>query len=93
MHEILSCSGYRGFQRKTDPGTPGRGKMILEEVHRFGNGMEMQNGHLPGMWISCLLRLLGNEKMCGTGKFPESIGVDTWAVDFVLLDAQGSADW
>ena len=22
------------------------GKMILEEVHRFGNGMEMQNGHL-----------------------------------------------
>ena len=65
------------------------GKMILEEVHRFGNGMEMQNGHLTWDVDQLFAEIITGMKKCAElGKFPESIGVDTWAVDFVLLDAQ-----
>lgn len=65
------------------------GKMILEEVHRFGNGMEMQNGHLTWDVDQLFAEIITGMKKCvELGKFPESIGVDTWAVDFVLLDAQ-----
>ena len=65
------------------------GKMILEEVHRFGNGMEMQNGHLTWDVDQLFAEIITGMKKCAElGKIPESIGVDTWAVDFVLLDAQ-----
>lgn len=65
------------------------GRMILEEVHRFGNGMEMQNGHLTWDVEQLFAEIINGMKKCaGLGKIPESIGVDTWAVDFVLLDAQ-----
>lgn len=63
------------------------GKMILEEVHRFENGMKMKDEEL--CWD---LEMLFNEIKVGMkkckkiGKIPESIGIDTWGVDFVLLD-------
>ncbi|WP_055666196.1 rhamnulokinase [Desnuesiella massiliensis] len=63
------------------------GKMILEEVHRFENGMKMKDEEL--CWD--LERLfneikVGMKKCKKIGKIPESIGIDTWGVDFVLLD-------
>lgn len=65
------------------------GRMMLEEVHRFGNGMEMQNGHLTWDVDQLFAEIITGMKKCAElGKIPESIGVDTWAVDFVLLDAQ-----
>lgn len=65
------------------------GKMILEEVHRFGNGMEMRNGHLTWNIEQLFAEIITGMKKCAEiGKIPESIGVDTWAVDFVLLDAK-----
>lgn len=65
------------------------GRMILEEVHRFGNGMEMRNGHLTWDVEQLFAEIITGMKKCAElGKIPESIGVDTWAVDFVLLDAQ-----
>ncbi|MDP4088951.1 MAG: FGGY family carbohydrate kinase, partial [Bacillota bacterium] len=63
------------------------GKMILEEVHRFENGMKMKNGEL--CWDLELLfsEIKAGMKKCKEiGKLPKSVGIDTWAVDFVLLD-------
>ena len=63
------------------------GKMVLEEVYRFANGMKKQQGKL--FWD---LEMLFGEIKTGIreckkiGKIPVSMGIDTWAVDYVLLD-------
>ncbi len=65
------------------------GRLILEEVHRFDNLQRHQNGH--DCWdLDCLWNgILEGLKACRTAeKIPETIGIDTWAVDFVLLDGQ-----
>ncbi len=66
------------------------GKIRLEEIWRFDNGMKLKNGHL--CWDLDHLKknlILGMQKCVQLGKIPESIGIDTWAVDFVLLDENG----
>lgn len=63
------------------------GKMILEEVHRFPNGMIDKNGHK--LWdANQLFKEIktGMKKCAEIGKIPTSMGIDTWAVDFALLD-------
>lgn len=63
------------------------GKIELSEIHRFENGMNEKNGHL--CWDSEeLFRqiVLGMKKCKELGKIPESMSIDTWGVDFVLLD-------
>lgn len=66
-----------------------KGKMIMEEVHRFPNGMSKKDGEL--CWDTKALFheiKLGMRKCAELGKIPISVGIDTWAVDFVLLDEQ-----
>lgn len=67
------------------------GKMVLEEVHRFPNGMVEKDGE--NVWdVDELFRQikLGMKKCAELGKIPVSVGVDTWGVDFVLLDENGA---
>ncbi len=66
------------------------GTVVLEEVHRFKNGLVEKNGHL--CWdTECLFTgIVEGMKQCAAlGKIPQSMGIDTWGVDFVLLDAAG----
>lgn len=63
------------------------GKMILEEIHRFPNGNVEKDGEV--IWdIDNLFReiLIGMKKCKDADKIPVSVGIDTWAVDLVLLD-------
>lgn len=63
------------------------GKVVLEEIHRFSNGMVEVDGHKR--WdIDELFRqiIIGLKKCKELGKIPTSMGIDTWAVDYVLLD-------
>ncbi len=63
------------------------GKIVLEEVHRFPNGMTDRNGHKVWDWKRLLQEIiLGMKKCKELGKIPVSVGIDTWAVDFALLD-------
>nr|WP_300819018.1 rhamnulokinase [uncultured Acetatifactor sp.] len=67
------------------------GRMVLEEVHRFPNGMVEKDGE--HVWdVDELFRQikLGLKKCAQLGKIPVSVGVDTWGVDFVLLDGDGA---
>ena len=65
------------------------GKMILEEVHRFSNGMVKKDGELCWEFDRLFQEVLTGMKKCKEmGKIPVSMGVDTWGVDFVLLDEQ-----
>lgn len=63
------------------------GKMVLEEIHRFPNGMEESQGQK--VWnVDVLFQEIkdGMKKCAELAKIPVSVGIDTWAVDFVLLD-------
>ncbi len=63
------------------------GKIVLEEIYRFPNGMEIKNGHKVWDVERLFKEILTGMKVCKSlGKIPYSLGIDTWAVDFVLLD-------
>ena len=67
------------------------GKMQLQEVYRFENGMKDMAG--SKCWdVDQLFRdiKIGMKKCHELGKNPVSVGVDTWGVDFVLLDSDGN---
>jgi rhamnulokinase len=62
------------------------GKITLEEVYRFENGQVVKDGH--DCWdVDKLVDSVkaGIDAALATGPV-ESIGIDTWGVDFVLLD-------
>ena len=62
----------------------------LEEIHRFKNGFAKVDGH--DRWdIDQLVKnvLIGLEKVKQQGVGTCTIGIDTWAVDYVLLDDEG----
>ena len=66
------------------------GRMVLEEVHRFPNGMVEKDGENVWDVDELFAQIKLGLKKCGElGKIPVSVGVDTWGVDFVLLDESG----
>lgn len=61
--------------------------LTLREIHCFNNGLHSQNGYVT--WDVDSLEsaiCLGLNKVCEEGICIDSIGIDTWGVDFVLLD-------
>ncbi len=73
------------------------GKMITEEIYRFQNGPEMLtafDGKEHLMWTHERLFteiLNGLKKAKELGKIPYSVGIDTWGVDYALLDENDQA--
>ncbi|MCI5822265.1 MAG: rhamnulokinase [Pararoseburia sp.] len=64
-----------------------KGKMVLEEVYRFPNGIKEVDGEKVWDVDGLFQEVLTGMKRCKEqGKVPVSVGIDTWAVDFVLLD-------
>ena len=63
------------------------GKIELEEIHRFENGMVKKDGELCWEFDRLFQEIKNGLKKCKEiGKIPVSMGVDTWGVDVVLLD-------
>ncbi len=63
------------------------GQLQLDEIHRFENKIVQKGKHF--CWeVDRLFSEIktGIKKCIDTGIKPDSIGIDTWAVDFVLLD-------
>ena len=68
-------------------GSVENGKITLEEVHRFWNGMDNTDGTLYWNVDRLFDEVVAGMKKCKEiGKIPESVGIDTWGVDYVLLD-------
>ena len=66
------------------------GKLILTQLHRFNNGFTHVDGH--DHWGSEHLLtqiLVGLEKAKQAGVTHCTLAIDTWAVDYVLLDTDG----
>lgn len=65
------------------------GKMYLEEVYRFPNGMDNKNGTLCWNVDRLFSEIKNGLKKCKElGKIPAFMGIDTWGVDYVLLDKE-----
>ncbi|TWT27334.1 rhamnulokinase [Planomicrobium sp. CPCC 101110] len=64
-----------------------KGRLELQEIHRFSNEIIEKNGHFCWNIEALFEEVKTGIKKCGSlGIVPSSIGIDTWAVDFVLLD-------
>lgn len=65
------------------------GELVTKEVYRFHNGAETENGHL--VWnIEALVREVKAGIRAAKAAYSEiySLSIDTWGVDYVLLDGE-----
>ena len=63
------------------------GKIAVKEMHRFDNGVVSKNGHLCWELDRLFAEIVNGLKICKENNIiPKSIGIDTWGVDYVLLD-------
>ena len=63
------------------------GRLAAEEVYRFPNGVRECGGHLCWDHARIFREIVNGLKRCAElGRIPSSLGIDTWGVDFVLLD-------
>ena len=66
------------------------GVMKYEEVYRFYNGLDDVDGTLCWNTERLFSEILNGMKKCKeVGKTPSTMAIDTWGVDFVLLDKDG----
>lgn len=63
------------------------GRIQLEEIYRFSNGNDISNGHLVWDMDRLFQEIKLGMKHCAMrGIAPVSMSIDTWGVDYVLLD-------
>ncbi len=66
------------------------GKMKLQEIYRFENRQLQKNGHLVWDIDNLWNGIIDGLKACkDQNMIPETVGIDTWGVDYVLLDENG----
>ena len=79
--DIGASSGRHMLARIQD------GKIKLEEIYRFENGMKRVEGKLLWDTEHLFKEIINGMKKCKElNKIPVSMSIDTWAVDYVLLD-------
>ncbi len=62
-------------------------RLVLEEIYRFDNNLTQSKNGLVWDIESLFSEVLNGIKKCKEiGKIPKSIAIDTWGVDYVLLD-------
>jgi rhamnulokinase len=66
------------------------GRLEIREVNRFPNGMKEVDGSLHWETPRLFGEITRGLVAAGSEGTPDSLGVDTWAVDFALLDADGN---
>jgi rhamnulokinase len=82
----LGASGGRHILGHTEDG-----KLILEEVHRFSNAPLRQGDALVWDDERIFGEIAAGIVKCGAlNKIPHSVGIDTWGVDYALIDKKGA---
>ena len=66
------------------------GKIQLKEMYRFENGAAMKNGFLCWDEKQLTREVIAGLKACReAGEMPETVAIDTWGVDYALMDEKG----
>ncbi|MCW3742671.1 hypothetical protein K6Y81_46085, partial [Burkholderia cenocepacia] len=64
-------------------------KLVMEEINRFSNLPIRVKGHLSWDIDFLLAKILESIRLANTSYKILSIGIDTWGVDFGLIDNEG----
>ncbi len=85
----LGAGSGRVFLAGVDPG-----ELLLEEIHRFQYPPRMENGNLRWNFPHIFDEIKNGLREAGQranelGRTVRSIGIDSWAVDYGLIDANG----
>ena len=76
---------------RTIIGTIENGKMMLEELTRFDNNLIQTGGHFYWDIYALYNEIIKGLKLVAKKEIEiQSIGIDTWGVDFVCVDKNGS---
>ena len=63
------------------------GKIRTREVYRFENGVQEKDGHLTWDAEGLVQNVIAGIAACKElGMLPKTVAIDTWGVDYVLLD-------
>ena len=81
----LGASSGRVMVGRVDPG-----RVRLDEVHRFDNTPVQVGATLYWDVLALYRGVLDGLRAAGRDAHLDSIGIDTWAVDYGLLDARGA---
>ena len=66
------------------------GRLVTEEIYRFSNGAVQKDGALVWDVAALFAEIVNGMKKCAeSGKVPATVGIDTWGVDYALLDGDG----
>ncbi len=66
------------------------GEIVTEEIYRFDNGIKNIGGTLCWDIEYLTMSVINGIKRCAEiGKIPDTVAIDTWGVDYVLLDKEG----
>lgn len=90
MSKVYLAADFGGGSGRVIAGWIENGRLQMEEVHRFGNRQVRLADHVywdfPALFEDMKV---GLKKAAAKGYDVESIGIDTWGVDFGLLDRDG----
>ena len=90
MNKVYLAADFGGGSGRVIAGWLEDGQLKMEEVHRFGNRQVRLGDHVywdfPALFEDMKA---GLKKAAVKGYQVESIGVDTWGVDFGLIDRDG----
>lgn len=82
----LGASSGRVIAGSLKNGTP-----EMKEIHRFANGQIKLGNHIYWNFLYLFSEIkLGLKKAAQQGYHVKSIGIDTWGVDFGLIDKKGN---
>ena len=90
MSKVYLAADFGGGSGRVIAGWLEDGKLTMEEIHRFGNRQVRLGDHVywdfPALFEDMKA---GLKKAASKGYEVESIGVDTWGVDFGFIDRDG----
>ena len=91
MNKVYLAADFGGGSGRVIAGWLDGGRLVMEEVHRFPNRQVRLGKHVYWDFPALFADMKdGLKKAASKGYEVESIGVDTWGVDFGLIDRDGN---
>ena len=91
MNKVYLAADFGGGSGRVIAGWLDGGRLVMEEVHRFPNRQVRLGKHVYWDFPALFADMKdGLKKAAAKGYEVESIGVDTWGVDFGLIDRDGN---